>query len=231
MTNNKNGKKNELMKYKTEIIKELNVKNDIFAKVQIIGDTQVGKTSFLSKLTTNNFPEKYQPTIGYEFTPYIIKLNEKIIKFQLWDMCGNENYRSVIFNLYRNASLGILIYSICSRNSYNNLEKWISKLKKYAAPWNKLILIGNKCDNDDKREVTFEEGKRICDKFNLLFFMETSAKDGFNISKILESAAIYLYEDYEKNNKTEINNLSTTLTTESILLKTSTFKTKNKNCC
>ena len=61
--------------------------------------------------------------------------------------------------------------------------------------------------------------------------METSAKDGFNISKILESAAIYLYEDYEKNNKTEINNLSTTLTTESILLKTSTFKTKNKNCC
>ena len=61
--------------------------------------------------------------------------------------------------------------------------------------------------------------------------METSAKDGFNISQILESAAIYLYEDYENNHKNEMNNLSTTLTTESILLKTSTFKMKKNNCC
>ena len=130
MTNCKNVKKEELVKYKTEIIKEANIKNDIFAKVEIIGDTQVGKTSFLSKLTKNQFIEKYNPTMGYEFTPYIIKVNNKIIKLQLWDMCGNENYRSALFNLYRNATIGILMYSICSRKSYNNLEKWISKLKK-----------------------------------------------------------------------------------------------------
>ena len=229
MTNCKNVKKEELVKYKTEIIKEANIKNDIFAKVEIIGDTQVGKTSFLSKLTKNQFIEKYNPTMGYEFTPYIIKVNNKIIKLQLWDMCGNENYRSALFNLYRNATIGILMYSICSRKSYNNLEKWISKLIKCSSPWTKLILIGNKCDNEEMREVTFGEGKKICDKYNLLFFMETSAKDGFNISKVLELAAIYLYQENE-NSQTDFNNVSTTITTESILLKTSVDKNKN-NCC
>ena len=229
MTNYKNVKKEELVKYKTEIIKEANIKNDIFAKVEIIGDTQVGKTSFLSKLTKNQFIEKYNPTMGYEFTPYIIKVNNKIIKLQLWDMCGNENYRSALFNLYRNATIGILMYSICSRKSYNNLEKWISKLKKCSSPGTKLILIGNKCDNEEMREVSFEEGKKICDKYNLLFFMETSAKDGFNISKVLELAAIYLYQENE-NSQTDFNNVSTTITTESILLKTSVDKNKN-NCC
>lgn len=231
MTNDKNGKKTETIKYKTEIIKEdVNIKNDIFAKVQIIGDIQVGKTSLLSKLTKNYFSEKYKPTIGYEFTPYIIKVNNKIIKFQLWDMCGNENYRSTLFNLYRNASIGILVYSICSRKSYNNLERWISKLKKYSSPWSKLILIGNKSDNEKNREVSFEEGKKICDKFNLLFFMETSAKDGFNISKIMELTAIYLYQDYETNQSELNNNISTTLKTESIILNTGKNK-NNINCC
>ena len=103
------------------------------------------------------------------------------------------------------------------------------EIKKYSLPGTKLILIGNKCDNEEMREVTFEEGKKICDKFNLLFFMETSAKEGFNISKVLELAAIYLYQENE-NSQIESNNISTTITTESILLKTNLDKNKN-NCC
>ena len=147
--------------YTTEIIKDQNTKSDLFAKVEVVGDLEVGKTSILKKITQNEFIEDYTPTLGYEFNPYLVKVNDIILKLQIWDMCGNENYRSVLLNLYRNASLGILVYSVTSRESFNNLEKWITELKKYAFPGSKIFLLGNKCDDEEYREVSYEEGKEI----------------------------------------------------------------------
>lgn len=217
--------------YKTEIIKDLNTRNDLFAKVEIIGDVKVGKSTILSRITKDTFREEYSPTIGYEFSTYLIKVNNIVLKMQLWDMCGDENYRSVLFNLYRNTVVGILVYSVCSRESFNNLETWITNLKKCALPWSKLILLGNKCDDEEKREVTYEEGKKICDKYDLLFFMEVSAKEGFNSPNFLELAAISLYQDYE-NNKENDNDISATLLnrTESIML-AGTRVRKKDTCC
>ena len=217
--------------YKTEIIKDLNTRNDLFAKVEIIGDVKVGKSTILSRITKDTFREEYSPTVGYEFSTYLIKVNNMVLKMQLWDMCGDENYRSVLFNLYRNTVVGILVYSVCSRESFNNLETWITNLKKCALPWSKLILLGNKCDDEEKREVTYEEGKKICDKYDLLFFMEVSAKEGFNSPNFLELAAISLCQDYE-NNKENDNDISATLMnrTESIMLAGTRVK-KRDNCC
>ena len=217
--------------YKTEIITDINTKNDLFAKVEIIGDMKVGKSTILTRIIKNTFKEDYIPTEGYEFSTYLIKVNNTVLKMQIWDMCGNENYRSALFNLYRNAVVGILVYSVCSRESFNNLENWITNLKKYALPWSKLILLGNKCDDELKREVTFEEGKKICDKYNLLFFEEISAKNGFNSPNFLELIAISLYQDYEKN-KDDDNDISATLMnrTESIMLAGTKIK-KNDGCC
>ena len=217
--------------YKTEIIKDLNAKNDLFAKVEIIGDVKVGKSTILSRITTDTFKEEYSPTVGYEFSTYIVKVNNIVLKMQVWDMCGDENYRSVLFNLYRNTVVGILVYSVSSRESFNNLETWITNLKKCALPWSKLILLGNKCDDEDKREVSYEEGKNICDKYNLLFFMEVSAKKGFNSPNFLELAAISLYQDFE-NNRDDDNDISATLLnrTESIMLAGNRVN-KNDSCC
>ena len=217
--------------YKTEIIKDLNTRNDLFAKVEIIGDVKVGKSTILSRITKDTFREEYSPTFGYEFSTYLIKVNNIVLKMQLWDMCGDENYRSVLFNLYRNTVVGILVYSVCSRESFNNLETWITNLKKCALPWSKLILLGNKCDDEEKREVSYEEGKKICDKYDLLFFMEVSAKEGFNSPNFLELAAISLYQDYE-NNKENDNDISATLLnrTESIML-AGTRVRKKDTCC
>jgi small GTP-binding protein len=217
--------------YKTEIIKDLNTRNDLFAKVEIIGDVKVGKSTILSRITKDTFREEYSPTVGYEFSTYLIKVNNIVLKMQLWDMCGDENYRSVLFNLYRNTVVGILVYSVCSRESFNNLETWITNLKKCALPWSKLILLGNKCDDEEKREVTYEEGKKICDKYDLLFFMEVSAKEGFSSPNFLELAAISLYQDYE-NNKENDNDISATLLnrTESIML-AGTRVRKKDTCC
>ena len=221
----------DIQNYKTEIIKDVNTRNDLFAKVNIIGDAKVGKSTIISRLIKDKFKEEYSPTSGYEFSTYLIKVNNMVLKMQLWDMCGDENYRSALFNLYRNTVVGILVYSVCSRESFNNLETWITNLKKFALPWSKLILLGNKCDDEDKREVTYEEGKKISEKYNLFFFMEVSAKEGFKSPNFLELAAISLYEDYE-NNKDDDNDISATLLnrTESIMLAGTRVKKKDM-CC
>ena len=218
--------------YTTEIIKDQNTKNDLFAKVEVVGDLEVGKTSILKKITQNEFSEEYTPTLGYEFNPYLIKVNDTILKLQIWDMCGNENYRSVLLNLYRNASLGILVYSVTSKESFNNLENWITQLKKYALPGSKIILIGNKSDDEEHRVVSYEEGKEICEKNNLEFFMEVSAKNGFESPNFLELAAISLYKDYELHKDDNDMSLSLMNRGESIMLDRKQMnKDHNKNCC
>ena len=217
--------------YTTEIIKSKNTKNDLFAKVEVVGDLKVGKTAIIKRLVQDEFIENYTETVGYEFNPYLIKVNNTIIKFQIWDMCGNENYRSVLLNLYRNATLGILVYSVCSRESFNNLGIWIEQLKKYALPNSKIILIGNKCDDEQNRQVSYEEGKQICEKNNLEFFLEVSAKNGFTSPNFLELAAISLYKDYELHKEDSDNNTSLNKVDESIMLNADNSKRNVVKCC
>ena len=215
-------------KYKIEIIKNMSSKFDIFIKVEVVGDSQVGKTSILKKLINEQFNEEYKPTKGYEFNTYLIKVNDIIIKFQIWDMSGEENYRISLLHLYRNASFGILVYSVCSRESFNNLEKWIKQLRN-KAPLAKIILLGNKIDLKDKREVSYKEGKDICDKYNLEYFMEVSAKNDLKGVNFMEIVAESLYKDIEKEDG---NDVSYGIMNESIML-TNIVKGKNrfKKCC
>ena len=216
----------EKKKYKTEIINDINAKFDFFIKVEVVGDSQVGKTSLLKKLINNEFNEEYTPTNGYEFNIYLIKVNDVTIKFQIWDMSGAENYRMGLLQLFRNATLGFLVYSVCSRESFNNLENWIKQLRR-KAPFAKIILLGNKCDNKDEREVSYEEGKEICDKYNLEYFMEVSAKSDLKGSNFMEIGAIALYKEYESNG----NEISGGILNESIMLNYSNASTKIKDPC
>ena len=219
----------ESQNYKTQIIKNINTKNDLFAKVEVVGDLKVGKSSIIKRLIHNEFTDQYIPTIGYEFNPYLIKVNNSVIKLQIWDMCGNENYRSVLLNLYRNTTLGILVYSVCSRESFNNLGNWIEQLTKYSLPNSKIILIGNKNDDEQHREVTYKEGKKVCEKYNLEFFLEISAKNGYSSPNFFELAAISLYKDYEKHkddSEITLNNKD-----ESIMLDGKHYISKGGRCC
>ena len=218
----------ETKNFKTEMILDTKAKYDSFAKVVVCGDNQVGKTSILKQVLENEFDEDYTPTKGYQFNIVLIKVNDTVIKFQVWDMSGEESYRPNLFNLYRNANLGILVYSVTSRESFNNLEEWIKKLKR-KAPLTKIILIGNKTDEKDKREVSFEEGKEICSKHNLEFFEEVSAKEEFTSPNFLERGAISLFKDIEAGS----NDISAGVFTQSVMLDPKEVFTPNKkpNCC
>ena len=212
-------------KYKTEIIKNRKAQSDFFVKVVFMGDLKVGKTSLVKKLIGNKFEEDYNPTNGYEFKKYLIKVNGTIIKFQIWDMSGDENYRPNVIRLYRNAQMGILVYSICSRESFNNLENWIIQMKSHS-PTSKIFLLGNKSDLGGKREVSYEEGKNIYEKYKLDFFKEINAIDNFTSPNFMEIGAISIYKDYENN----INNASISNINESIMLIDDRSE-RRENCC
>jgi len=219
----------ETKNLKTEMILDTKSKYDFFVKVVVVGDIKVGKTSILKKILTNEFIEEYKPTNGYEFNIVLIKVNEIVIKFQIWDMSGEENYRPSLLNLYRNANLGFLVYSVTSRESFNKLEDWIDKLRR-KAPFTKILLIGNKCDEKEKREVSYEEGKELCEKFNLEHFEEVSATQEFPSPNFLERGAMSLYKDYESGS----NDISAGVIAQSIMLdpkEANLLNNRKQKCC
>ena len=198
---------NKNIKYKSEI---LNVPSeysnyDINFKVIVIGDSGVGKTCITNQAVKNVFTDKYQATIGMEIFTLFIKLDDKIIKLQIWDTCGQEIYRSLITNFYRSSSLAIIVYSIDQKNSFKDLDVWIKELKANNSPDTKLMLVGNKLDLAEKREVSYEEGKEYADDYGFIDFFETSAKTGENIKNMFIKAATVLYEEHMKYKDVESN--------------------------
>jgi len=168
---------------------------DLNFKIIVIGDAGVGKSCLTKRATKNIFEEEYSTTIGFEFYSLNVKINEKTIKLQIWDTCGQEIYRSLISSFYKNSSLAFIVYSIDNLDSFNNIESWLNEIKLKANTDIKLFLIGNKVDLEDKRQVKFLEGKKFIDEFHFNFFIETSAKTGFNAKEVFIEAAKVLYID------------------------------------
>ena len=190
---------------KCERIKEDLSEFDLCFKIIVIGDCGVGKSCLSIKAIKDYFEELYQPTIGFEFLSFNLKIDDKTIKLQIWDTCGQETYRSLINGFYKSSSLAILVYSIDNEDSYKNLETWLNDIKIHSNPDIKIILIANKVDLEDKRAISKEKGETFCDEHNLNFFMETSAKTGFNAENLFMEAGLLLYKEYIKNKDNIVN--------------------------
>ena len=171
---------------------------DLSFKVIIIGDQGVGKSCLSIKVSRNYFEDFYSPTVGFEFVSFNVRVEDKNIKLQIWDTCGQEVYRSLISSFYRSASLAIIVYSIDSEDSFNNLEKWLNDIKTQSNPDIKIFLIGNKADLEDKRKISKEIGEKFCNDHKLSFFIETSAKTGFNVQNVFIPVAKELYLQHEE---------------------------------
>jgi len=183
---------------KVELLPEDYAQYDLSFKLIVIGDSGVGKSCLTTKAVKNNFEDYYQATVGFEFLTFNMKINEYVIKMQIWDTCGQEIYKSLISNFYRNSSLAIILYSIDNRESFEHAENWLTDLKSQANPDVRIFLCGNKSDLEDERKVTKEEGLKFKNDQGLDLFMETSAKTGYNARNVLIEAAKMLYTDYLK---------------------------------
>ena len=179
-----------------EILPDNFTQFDISFKLIVIGDSGVGKSCLTNKATKNIFEENYNATIGFEFFNFNIKFGDKIIKLQIWDTCGQELYRSLITNFYRNSSLAIIVYTVTDRTTFENIDLWYKELRTHSNPNVKVFLIGNKIDLADQRKIQTEEGQKYADQYKINKFIETSAKTGFNAKNLFIEAAKLLYDDY-----------------------------------
>ena len=186
--------------YKVEVWSDQVEENDsdLCFKIILLGDTNVGKSCLSRRASKDTFEDIYTPTVGFEFFSFFIKLVDQKIKIQIWDTCGQEEYRSLIQSFYRNSSLAIIVYSIDNKKSFTNTEIWINESKIKANPNLTFFLVGNKVDLEEKREVTKEMANDLCQKHNIKLFMETSAKTGLNAKNIFIEASKVLYEQHLK---------------------------------
>jgi small GTP-binding protein len=179
-----------------EILSEEFTEYDLSFKIIVVGDSGVGKSCLTMKGTKNHFEECYSPTVGSEFFTFNIRISDKNIKLQIWDTCGQEAYRSLITSFYRNSSLAIIAYAIDNENSYNNIEAWLNEIKSQANPETKVFLIGNKVDLDNARKVRTEAARQFSKDHGFHYFIETSAKTGFNAQNVFIQAAKELYKSH-----------------------------------
>ena len=206
---------------------------DFSFKMIVIGDAGVGKSCLTGRAIKDKFDDgEYSPTVGFEFLTFTTKIEDKIIKLQIWDTCGQEVYRSLITNFYRNASLAMMVYSIDSRESFLHINQWLKEVRIQSNPDVKIILIGNKADLENEREVSFEEAKRYKEENQLLYFEETSAKSGLNSKEVFTEAARILYKEHKKY-KLRANNpsLNTNNQSNTPTKLTKVEQNRNKGCC
>ena len=202
MSSNESTKKDDSINSNTDLstscqfLKDEIAHYDISFKIIIIGDSFVGKSSLTIKAAKNIFDNYYTATVGFEFFTMLFKISSKVIRLQIWDTCGQEEYRSLIQNFYRNASLAIIVYSIDKRTSFENLEIWLNEIKEKGNPDVKIFLVGNKNDLIENREVSTEEGEKFYETHKLNFFIETSAKTGINAEELFKRVAIVLNQDH-----------------------------------
>lgn len=179
------------------ILEEPPIESDLNFKIIIIGDSFVGKSCLSLRGVKGVFNEtEYSPTIGFEFLTFFIKIDGTIIKLQIWDTCGQEVYRSLIKSFYHNSSLGILVYSIDNKNSFDNLDTWLNEIKNEGSPDINIFLIGNKVDLENQREVGKGEAEKFCKINQIKLFLETSAKTGFNTQNVFVEASKLLYQQH-----------------------------------
>ena len=182
---------------------------NISFKLIVIGDAGVGKSCLTKMASKGLFEEIYSATIGFEFLAFNVKINDKIIRLQIWDTCGQEIYRSIISGFYRNSSVVMLVYAINDKRSFININTWLKEVKLQSNPDIKIILIGNKSDLEEERQVQLNEAKKFTEENNIQFFSETSAKNGINTKEVFIEAAKLLYNDhlmYEENNSKKLEN-------------------------
>ena len=167
-----------------EIEEEDSQKIKLSLKILLIGDSEVGKTSVLLKYTENIFPEDHISTIGVEYKDKFIKKGKYNIRLQIWDTAGQERFHSITKNIYRNANGVLFIYDVTNKETFNNIKNWIKDLENFQNDI-KSIIVGNKIDLEDKREVNKNDLEELSKKYNIPY-LETSAKNNINIEECFD---------------------------------------------
>jgi Ras-related protein Rab-11A len=155
---------------------------DMIFKVVLIGDSGVGKSNILSRYIRDEFSIETKSTVGVEFGSKKLKIKGVNIKAQIWDTAGQERYKSITNAYYKGAKGALVVFDISRKETFTTIDRWIGELKGNADNEVSIILIGNKSDLEEHRQVTQEEAKIKAEQYNLAY-LETSALQAINIDK------------------------------------------------
>lgn len=175
-------------------------------KLVFLGEQSVGKTSLITRFMYDSFDNTYQATIGIDFLSKTMYLEDRTVRLQLWDTAGQERFRSLIPSYIRDSSVAVVVYDITNYNSFQQTAKWIDDVRTERGSDVIIMLVGNKTDLSDKRQVTTEEGQRKANELNVMF-IETSAKAGYNVKQLFRKVAAALpgmESTSEKTNKDDL---------------------------
>ena len=152
-------------------------------KLIFLGDQGVGKSCILNRFMSDSFKEDYQATIGLDFQSKNVQIDNQDIHLLLYDTAGQEKFRSLIPMYTRDANIILLVYDICSKESFLHLSDWLKDLTNINMNEVIFALVGNKIDLNDKREVSPEEGQKFSEEHDFIF-QEVSAKTGDGFSDL-----------------------------------------------
>jgi len=157
-------------------------------KLVFLGEQSVGKTSLITRFMYDSFDSTYQATIGIDFLSKTMYLEDRTVRLQLWDTAGQERFRSLIPSYIRDSSVAVVVYDVCSKKTFEQTRKWVEDVRGERGNDVIIVLVGNKTDLGDKREVTQQQGEEEAKKAGLMF-IETSAKVGHNVKALFKRIA------------------------------------------
>jgi small GTP-binding protein len=158
-------------------------------KIVLIGDTEVGKTSIVSRLVKGRFEDNCEATIGAALQNYIVQRQSGNVSLQIWDTAGQEKFRSLTPMYYRTANVAVLVYDITKQETFQGLESWVKEVTDKGPQGLKVVIVGNKKDIEEERSTSAKSGEDFCFRHQCCFFMEVSAKTGEGISELFDKIA------------------------------------------
>jgi Ras-related protein Rab-2A len=174
---------------------------ELLFKCIITGDSRVGKSQLLRQFTCNEFKAAHDPTIGVEFNTRVVTVDSTLVKLQVWDTSGQERFRSIMRAYYRGARGALVVFDVARRDTFEHVATWLHDLHEFGDASTTILLIGNKCDLADQREVSTEEAMAYARERGLTY-METSAKTAQNVERaFLETAHRIIVDDCGRSDR------------------------------
>ena len=203
-------------------------------KYILLGNSGVGKSTYINQNINNEFNPTMGTTIGVDFLGKVIQINDDKIKIHIWDTAGQETFKCIVNSYYRDA-IGVLVfYDVNNRQSFIDVEKWINEMKA-CNDLHKLTIIGNKIDIPGHRQVSYEEGEELAKRYNALFW-EVSVKNNLNVEESLYDLTLQIVNDIRNkkySKETLKNTKSVRFENESSIdiIMNDDFDNKNKSKC
>ena len=163
-------------------------------KVIVVGQYAVGKTSLCRRYAEDKFESDYKMTIGVDVITRVTKIPPVgNIVLQIWDMAGQERFKVLLPSYFNGARVALAVFDITRKDSFDAIPFWVKATREQAGDI-PILLVGNKKDLEDQRNVAYEEGEELAKKLNLIGYIEASAKDGKNVKEVFDFPVKYYIE-------------------------------------